>query len=434
MAGIAIDNDANKIYYAGNYTDRIYRANLDGSGEVSLISGINPLGIAIDGTTSKLFWCDSSSGKIFSSGLDGSSVKSIVTGLNEPTSIASYVSNTSPNEPENTPPVATAQSVSGDEDTSQSITLSGSDPDGDELTYSIASGPSNGSASLSGNTVTYTPNENYSGSDSFTFTVSDETITSAPATVSISVNPANDAPMLAGAETSALSFTEGVSATAITSALIVSDVDDTNIESATVQITGNLDNSEDVLAFTTQNGITGSFTSSTGLLTLSGSATLANYQTALRSVTYQNTDTDNPSTAQRTVTFKVNDGDSDSNTQTRTIDVIRVNDAPTLASAETSALSFTEGGSATAITSALTVSDADDTNIESATVQITSNLDSSEDVLAFTTQNGITGSFTSSTGLLTLSGSATLANYQTALRSVTYQNTDIINPIYCSAR
>ena len=192
LEGIAIDNDANKIYYAGNYTDRIYRANLDGSGEVSLISGINPSGIAIDGTTSKLFWCDSSSGKIFSSGLDGSSVKSIVTGLNEPTSIASYVSNTSPNEPENTPPVATAQSVSGDEDTSQSITLSGSDPDGDELTYAIASGPSNGSATLSGNTVTYTPNENYSGSDSFTFTVSDETITSAPATVSISVNPVTE--------------------------------------------------------------------------------------------------------------------------------------------------------------------------------------------------------------------------------------------------
>ena len=238
----------------------------------------------------------------------------------------------------------------------------------------------------------------------------------------------NSAPTLANAESSALSFTEGGSATAITSALTVADSDDTNIESATVQITGNLDNSEDVLAFTTQNGITGTFTSSTGLLTLSGSATLANYQTALRSVTYQNTDTDNPSTSQRTVTFKVNDGDSDSNTQTRTIDVTRVNDAPVLASAETSALSFTEGGSATAITSALTVSDVDDTNIESATVQITSNLDNSEDVLAFTTQNGITGSFTSSTGLLTLSGSATLANYQTALRSVTYQNTDTDNP------
>ena len=232
---------------------------------------------------------------------------------------------------------------------------------------------------------------------------------------------ANDAPVLASAETSALSFTEGDAATAITSALTVSDADDTNIESATVQITSNLDNSEDVLAFTDQNGITGSFTSSTGLLSLSGSATLADYQTALRSVTYQNTNTSNPSTSQRTVTFTVNDGDVNSNTQTRTIDIARTNSAPALASAETSALSFTEGDAATAITSALTVSDADDANIESATVQITSNLDNSEDVLAFTDQNGITGSFTSSTGLLTLSGSATLANYQTALRSVTYQ-------------
>ena len=261
-----------------------------------------------------------------------------------------------------------------------------------------------------------------------TFTVNDGDVNSNNQTRTIDVVAVNDAPVLASAETSALSFTEGGSATAITSALTVSDADDTNIESATVQITSNLDSSEDVLAFTTQNGITGSFTSSTGLLTLSGSATLANYQTALRSVTYQNTDTDNPSTSQRTVTFTVNDGDVNSNTQTRTIDVVAVNDAPVLASAETSALSFTEGDSATAITSALTVADSDDTNIESATVQITSNLDSSEDVLAFTDQNGITGSFTSSTGLLSLSGSATLANYQTALRSVTYQNTDTDNP------
>ena len=63
--------------------------------------------------------------------------------------------------------------VSGNEDAAQSITLAGSDPDGDSLTYAIASAPSNGSASLSGNTVTYTPTANYSGSDSFTFTVSD---------------------------------------------------------------------------------------------------------------------------------------------------------------------------------------------------------------------------------------------------------------------
>ena len=94
----------------------------------------------------------------------------------------------------NDAPTATAQSVTGNEDATQSITLSGSDPDGDSLTYAIASSPSNGSANLSGNTVTYTPTANYNGSDSFTFTVSDGTTTSSAATVSITVNAVNDAP------------------------------------------------------------------------------------------------------------------------------------------------------------------------------------------------------------------------------------------------
>jgi len=94
----------------------------------------------------------------------------------------------------NNPPTATAQSVSGDEDSSQSITLSGSDVEGSSLTYALASSPSNGSANLSGNTVTYTPAANYNGADSFTFTVSDGTTTSSAATVSITVNAVNDAP------------------------------------------------------------------------------------------------------------------------------------------------------------------------------------------------------------------------------------------------
>ena len=89
-------------------------------------------------------------------------------------------------EPVNDAPVVFDTTATTNEDQAVAIILAAGDPDGDELTYAIASGPSNGSATLSGNTVTYTPNENYSGSDSFTFTVSDETITSAPATVSIS--------------------------------------------------------------------------------------------------------------------------------------------------------------------------------------------------------------------------------------------------------
>jgi hypothetical protein len=63
------------------------------------------------------------------------------------------------------------------------------------------------------------------------------------------------------------------------------------------------------------------------VLTLTGSATLANYQSALRSVTYLNT-SDNPSTATRTVSFVVNDGTRQQHAATRNIAVTAVNDAP----------------------------------------------------------------------------------------------------------
>jgi hypothetical protein len=62
-------------------------------------------------------------------------------------------------------------------------------------------------------------------------------------------------------------------------------------------------------------------------MNLSGSTTLANYQAALRSITYQNT-SENPSTLQRTVSFTVNDGDVISAAVTRNITVTAVNDAP----------------------------------------------------------------------------------------------------------
>jgi uncharacterized repeat protein (TIGR01451 family) len=106
-------------------------------------------------------------------------------------------------------PVANAQYVETNEDTAKSITLTGDDGDAgltQTLTFAIASYPANGT--LSGvnpatGAVTYTPNANYNGPDSFTFTVTDEAtsggpaMTSAPATVSITVNPVNDTPVAA---------------------------------------------------------------------------------------------------------------------------------------------------------------------------------------------------------------------------------------------
>ncbi|MEQ1592678.1 MAG: tandem-95 repeat protein [Thiobacillaceae bacterium] len=129
---------------------------------------------------------------------------------------------------------------------------------------------------------------------------------------------------------STLAYTENAAATVVDSALTVSDIDSINLASATVSITSGFATGQDTLAFTNQNGITGSWNASTGVMTLSGSATVAKYQTALRSITYVN-GSDNPSTTTRTVSFIVNDGTSNSNTATRNISVTAVNDAPVLA-------------------------------------------------------------------------------------------------------
>ena len=92
----------------------------------------------------------------------------------------------------NTPPTADAQSVTTPENTAKGITLTGTDNDGDTLTFQIDTNPTNGV--LSGftpatGTVTYTPATDFNGDDIFTFSVSDDggTTFSTPAPVSITV-------------------------------------------------------------------------------------------------------------------------------------------------------------------------------------------------------------------------------------------------------
>ncbi len=103
-------------------------------------------------------------------------------------------------------------------------------------------------------------------------------------------------------------------------------------------------------------------------------------------------------------------------TMTLGTSITAVNDAPAV-NADTTA-AFTEGGGAIAVTPAFTVADVDNANLTGATVTI-SDLRAG-DVLAFTDQNGITGSYNAGTGVLTLSGTASVANYQAAIRSITY--------------
>ena len=117
----------------------------------------------------------------------------------------------------------------------------------------------------------------------------------------------------------------------MTNTLAVADVDSANLSSATVSITSGFVSGEDLLAFTPSNGISGVYNNGTGLLTISGTASLAAYQTALRSVTYRNTNTVNPSTSNRVFSFRANDGSGTnnlSNIVTRTATVTALNAAP----------------------------------------------------------------------------------------------------------
>ena len=125
---------------------------------------------------------------------------------------------------------------------------------------------------------------------------------------------------------SSLAYTENATPP-LDAGFTVTDPDSVNLSSATVDMTTNYLNGQDTLGFVDQSGITGNWNSATGVLTLSGSATVADYQAALRSVTYNN-NSDVPNTLMRTVTFVVNDGSLSSNTATRTITITSVNDAP----------------------------------------------------------------------------------------------------------
>ena len=333
-------------------------------------------------------------------------------------------------------------------------------------------------------------------------------------------------PVLSNIETTSLAYDAGTPPVQVTASITVSSPDATTLASATVSITSGLAASEDKLSFTSQNGITGSYNSAAGVLTLTGTASLATYQAALRSVTYSDSNGKTASTGSRTISFQVNDGfpannlsnvasrtitvnpnsppiagndsastdkhtaidinvlanDSDPDgdplsvtavdtsgtkglvsinadgtihydpngqfngllqgqtatdtftytvsdgfftaTATVTVTINGVNDPVVISNVETSPLSYRAQDPAVPITSALTLSDDDDATMASATVSIISGFSPGQDTLGFSNQNGITSSYNSAAGVLTLSGNASIANYQAALQSVTFFTSD----------
>ena len=247
-------------------------------------------------------------------------------------------------------------------------------------------------------------------------------------TGTINLTAVNNAPVITSADTA--SYTENAGPTGLDNAVTVTDADDTQIAGGTISITGNL-LAGDVLAVTNIGNITGSYASNAGVLTLSGTDSLANYQAVLRSLTYLNsTDdpTDNASKATRTLTYSLTDANSDAagaatGTATKIINVIPQTDAPVLGGAGNTR-SYTEDD-AVGITlePALTLSDVDDTHMANATVTLSAGLTNGDMLTASTAGTAIIATYAPATGVLSLIGADTTAHYLQVLHSVKFYST-----------
>ncbi|MGY4155973.1 hypothetical protein ACVINW_001815 [Bradyrhizobium sp. USDA 4461] len=249
------------------------------------------------------------------------------------------------------------------------------------------------------------------------------------------VAPPDAPPVVTGGHT--LNYIEGQAATAFDPALTVTDSDSPTLDHVTVQITGNYVSGEDVLGFVNTAHITGTWDAVHGEMTLTGTAgsTVADFQSALDSITYFNT-SNNPSALARTVTIIANDGTLDGTPATDTIDVTPVNNPPVVTFGAITGFSEPPVGTPTTdsvpvtIAPNLTITDVDSSNLISATF-VLNDLKPS-DALSIAGHAGTSGdignihfdiSSTATTETVTLTGTDTIAHYNAVLDLVQFNNT-----------
>ncbi len=225
-----------------------------------------------------------------------------------------------------------------------------------------------------------------------------------------------------------------ISSVPVDNAVTIADADNATLASATVQITGNYVAAEDRLGYHSAGDpgdIIAAFDVATGRLNMSTAgapATIAQWQEALRKVFYSSIQTPR-TTATRTVTFTVNDGTGESNPAHKQLEVRQFNSPPTLSGTPTP-LIFNEGNNVTPppvpVDPAYTLADTDgNSTLLTVIVHLTSR--DRNDSLIFVSDPATMGNIVSNTtgGPLRLSspgGTATLAQWQAALRGIKFYN------------
>ena len=216
------------------------------------------------------------------------------------------------------------------------------------------------------------PDKNYAaaGTDAIkiTYAVVDTvnpSLNSAPSTFNLAITAVNDAPELQPTGLT-YSYTEDGAGVALLQDVKITDVDSTTLSSARVTISAGTLAQGDTLSLANTAlpaGVTATYAvvQGKGVLTLTGTASLDAYQTALKNVLFTST-SQSPSTVARQITVDVTDSGPQAATSvaiTRTLNVVAVNDAPTLVSAPTTALAATEQTDASLSGKGLQIGDVD---------------------------------------------------------------------------
>lgn len=249
----------------------------------------------------------------------------------------------------------------------------------------------------------------------------------------VNVSELNDAPVLELPDNITAVFTEHNGPVIIAGpSLRVRDIDSPNLKSAKVNIENHQANTADFLAATTNgSGLTASYDADAGSLLFSGSASVAEYQAVLRTVTFENRSHD-PIIHDRVVTLIVNDGLAYSNLVTSTVKMESVNDLPLidLSGGEIPGTNVNVqfdkshwGGDPLHISEDLEILDLDDSSLMSATVTLTNQPDGQSEHLAVDTSGtNITALYEQQSGQLELTGMDSLASYEQVLSTITYSN------------
>ena len=242
----------------------------------------------------------------------------------------------------NAAPVANADTASGNEDTTISGTLTATDPDlGDTKEFSLAPGgqATRGTVTINSNgDFDYVPDENVSGTDTFTFRVTDSTGQSSTATVTVTITAVNDDPVVTLSSGTQV-FDETGPAVLLDDAMSITDVDSANFDSGQFLVTIANGTPDDRLSIQDGGGITtsgssvlfngteiGTFTGGTDgstplNVTLDADATPAAVTALGRAIAYDNVGAV-PVTIPRSITVDVFDGDGGSVGETITLTVL----------------------------------------------------------------------------------------------------------------